>query len=495
VSAPPHRIGPNPGFPVDADAERTLLARYETLGVERSTLTRATEEFESIELDRFDGDEISVADEPTRVEADLSHLSMAMDMHDELGRGGMAEVHAATQRTLRRQVAVKSLREDQQTPEHARQLLSEARILAALEHPAIVPVYLLATDAMGSPVIVMRNVDGTLWRHFVDEHGELRTPDGVPGDPLRWHVRVLATICDAVHHAHGIGVLHRDLKLRNIVITDNGDPYLLDWGLAATLDKDSDLDLPYARDEQQLRGTPGYLAPEMAAVNGAAFGPWTDVYLLGGCLHALLTGWPRHRGRTVIEQLASAYASRPATYEKHVPDSLAAIANTATARDPSDRYPTAAAMRVALLNWLDGERVASAVAVERVALAGEQATVRGEAESVRAEQATVWAEREKNKREQSEITRQRDGLRQEQRALRKERMALLAQREDGSAISSERIRRSRVLVVLALAVLLLGTLVVGQLAPVGLTRPSLLLLLFGELLGGLLALVALIPRR
>lgn len=483
---------PRLGDALDHDDEATLLVRYETLGLERSTLTRAADVFEDVEVSRIDGNEDSVSDEPTRVEADLSHLSVAMDVHDALGRGGTAEVHAATQRTLRRQVAVKALRADHRTPAYSRQLLSEARILAALEHPAIVPVYMLATDADGDPVIVMRHVDGELWRHFIDREGRLTTPASVPGDPLRWHVRVLATICDAVHHAHGIGVLHRDLKLRNVVITEGGDPYLLDWGLAAVLSPDSDLDLPFAGDEQKLRGTPGYLAPEMAAVDGAAFGPWTDVYLLGGCLHAVLTGWPRHRGRTVIEQLACAYSSRPASYPPSVPPPLGMIANRACAREPSERYPSAAAMRRDLLAWLDGERVALAVASQRQALAGEQASVRIVQQELAAEQATMSASRTRLDSERQRLRRDQDQLKAERDRLARARDAVPG--PDARSAARRRVarqRRSRLIAVLALAVLLLGTVVVAV-AALDLSRGSLLLLLAGELLGGLIATAALV---
>ena len=98
--SPPDRTAPTLGYELDAEDEATLLVRYETLGMERRSLTRSTGEYAQLEEGRLNGEEEdSVADEPTRVEADLSHLSVVMDMHDELGRGGMAEVTGATQRT------------------------------------------------------------------------------------------------------------------------------------------------------------------------------------------------------------------------------------------------------------------------------------------------------------------------------------------------------------------------------------------------------------
>ncbi len=380
-----------PGMAALDDDERTLMQRYSSLGFSGLNLSRTLRpDPEIAEAIRVDGDEVSHADEepedPTRVAADLSSLSLALDVAERVGRGGMADVRAATQKALRRSVALKSLRSDQITPENARQLLQEARIQGALEHPAILPVYMLATDSDGNPVIVMRHVSGQLWRDYVDEHGNRTLPAGIERDPLEYHVGVLMQICSAVHTAHQRGVLHRDLKLRNVMIGALGEPYLIDWGLACALEPDSDLDLPWVRSEEKLRGTPGYMAPEMAAVESAQIGVRTDVYLLGGCLHAVLTGWPRHGGRTVIEQLASAYSSRPVTFDAHVPPGLGVIVNKATARDPNDRYATAQELRLALGSWLDarkGQLVAAQteqrVRTEERALAQQQiAAVRAE---------------------------------------------------------------------------------------------------------------------
>lgn len=350
-----------PGLTALADDERTLMQRYSSLGFSGQNLSRTLRPEPAIaEAIRVDGDEVSHADDeaedPTRVAADLSSLSLALDVAERVGRGGMADVRAATQKALRRSVALKSLRADQTTPENARQLLQEARVQGALEHPAILPVYMLATDSTGSPVIVMRHITGRLWRDYVDEHGTRTVPPGINRDPLEYHVGVLMQVCSAVHLAHQRGVLHRDLKLRNVMIGPLGEPYLIDWGLACSIEPDSELDLPWVRSEEKLRGTPGYMAPEMAAVESEQIGVRTDVYLLGGCLHAVLTGWPRHGGRTVIEQLASAYSSRPVSFGPHVPPGLGEIVNKATARRPDDRYPSARALREALGDWLDARK-------------------------------------------------------------------------------------------------------------------------------------------
>lgn len=389
--APVDQTVTEPGLSPLADDERTLMQRYSSLGFSGEQFSQALRPVPEIaEAIRIDGDEVSHADEelegPTRVAADLSNLSLALDVQERVGRGGMADVRAATQKALRRSVALKSLRADQVTPENARQLLQEARIQGALEHPAVLPVYMLASDGGGNPVIVMRHINGKLWRDYIDEHGNRRLPEGIRRDPLEYHVGVLMQVCSAVHVAHQRGVLHRDLKLRNVMIGSLGEPYLIDWGLACSLEPESDLDLPWVRSEEKLRGTPGYMSPEMAAVEPEKMGPRTDVYLLGGCLHAVLTGWPRHGGRTVIEQLASAYSSRPVDFPPHVPPGLATIVNIATARAPEDRYATAADLRDALGDWLDARRAQIVAAqTEQRVRAEERARADAEIAAVQAE--------------------------------------------------------------------------------------------------------------
>lgn len=274
----------------------------------------------------------------------FTRFSNNLEFGSRLGRGGTAEVTAARQLALQREVAVKSLRLDKASPARARQLIREARVLGALQHPGIVPVHLIGTDEEGNPMIVMRRVQGTAWLDFVHQGGHLRAPPGEP-DPLEWHLRVFMQVCSAVHFAHSKGLIHRDLKLSNVMIGSHAEVYVVDWGMALAFDPTVEIDAPYARDETEVLGTPGYLAPEMAGVLTDQFGPCTDVYLLGGCLHMILTGHQRHGDGTMLEKLARAWASEPVEYDERVPEELAAIANRATRRDPLERYNSAEALR------------------------------------------------------------------------------------------------------------------------------------------------------
>lgn len=268
-----------------------------------------------------------------------------------IGEGAMGIVRSAQQVALRREVAVKSLRSEEFDPLAERSLVLEARVTGALEHPNIVPVYTLGLDDSGRPAMVMRRLEGVPWRHFIGQDGHLKTPE--PGiDTLEWHLRVLIQVCNAVHYAHIKGVIHRDLKPVNVMIGRFGEVYVLDWGLGVTVDEADTLGLPLARSVDVVIGTPGHMAPEMIDTRKRLIGNATDVYLLGTCLHMVLTGRPRHDQSTVRERMLSALRSSPFDYGPEVPVELARICNRAMAREPRQRYRSAQEVRQALEAFL-----------------------------------------------------------------------------------------------------------------------------------------------
>jgi len=266
----------------------------------------------------------------------------------EIGRGGLAVVRSATQRSLGRDVAVKQALADD--PGAAYRLVREARILAALDHPNIIPVHMLGIDESERPLMVMKRVDGIRWREYVSSDGVLSSPE--EGDVLEWHLRVLMAVCQVAQYAHAYGIIHRDLKLENVMIGSLGEVYVVDWDLALAVDPTLPLDIPLAAHEVEVLGTPEYMAPEMALVHADQLGPRTDVYQLGACLHTVLTGRPRHDEDTVIARLYAAARSEPLAYPESLPDELGAIANRATSLEPVDRYRSADAFRNALVDFL-----------------------------------------------------------------------------------------------------------------------------------------------
>lgn len=271
-----------------------------------------------------------------RVDADGDHL---VALGAEIGRGGMGVVRSARQRALDREVAVKTTLET--TTEHATQaLLLEAWISGQLEHPNIIPVHALYREG-DAPLLVMKRVEGRAWSTALREGGSLVT-----------HLRTLVQVCHAVHFAHDRGFVHLDLKPENVMIGSYGEIYLLDWGIAASLRDDMPDFIPRARDIRGLLGTPHYMAPELASGGDGTIDERTDVYLLGAVLHQILTGKPPHAAKTLMASVLSAYKSRPPSWPADVPQELATIAGKALARDPAERYGSAAELREALEDYL-----------------------------------------------------------------------------------------------------------------------------------------------
>jgi eukaryotic-like serine/threonine-protein kinase len=264
-----------------------------------------------------------------------------------IGEGGMGVIYRAEQASLHREVAIKRVRGGLD-PQAEQYFLSEATITAKLEHANIVPVHVLARADDGAPMLAMKLVKGTSWRDLL--HGE-----GGKEIDLAGHLRVLLSVCNAIAFAHRQGFIHRDLKPENVMVGEFGQVFVMDWGIAVGLDRaacDASAVLHVA-DARSPAGTPGYMAPELARGEGEAQGERTDVYLLGACLHELITRAPRHTGTTVRDVLDHAVASAPFAYDSAVPRELAAISNRATASDPADRFPSVEALRDAIEAFLE----------------------------------------------------------------------------------------------------------------------------------------------
>ncbi len=272
-----------------------------------------------------------------------------------IGEGGMGRVHLANQSSLRREVAVKTLKEGASSHAHDA-LLSEARVTGYLAHPGIIPVHSLGLDDHDRPVLVMKRIEGVPWSDLLADpkseawsHWDSRT-----GDRLEVHLQILMKICDALHFAHSQEIIHRDIKPENVMLGLFGEVYLVDWGLARSLDSE---------EANHLVGTPAYMAPEMAL--GDKVDARTDVYLLGATLHEILTGKYLHTGNTLHELLKHASTSASVSYDEDVPRELADLCSAATAKDPMVRPTSAEEFRLVLASYLSHR---SSIAVSNAAL-------------------------------------------------------------------------------------------------------------------------------
>jgi tRNA A-37 threonylcarbamoyl transferase component Bud32 len=240
-----------------------------------------------------------------------------------IGEGATARVYAAEDSVLRREVAVKLFRDADIGDDAAVRIGEEARILASLAHPHLLPVFDFGRDAEGHRFIVMPLVRGTtLAQRLVD--GPLGPPEVK---------RIGKALADALSHIHARGILHRDVKPSNVLLALDGTPYLADFGFA------------YAEDGPALTatgcivGTAGYLAPEQA--EGLPLTPAVDVYALGLVLLEALTAERAYRG-TPLER-ATANALRPPRVPARLGPGWARVLRTMTARAPTAR-PVAAAV-------------------------------------------------------------------------------------------------------------------------------------------------------
>ena len=280
-----------------------------------------------------------------------------------LGAGGEKEVVQVRDRDTLRDVALARPREGRSPQAFVR----EARILARLEHPNIVPVHDLGLAPDGRPYFTMKLLAGETLEAVL---ARLRNGDAATAVkfPLPVLVEIFVHVCDAVAFAHSRGVIHRDLKPANIQIGAYGEVRVIDWGLAKTMGEpsdssdQSDLSDPSAQSDTRLgtiKGTPGYMAPEQAAGQGASADARTDIYALGALLHALLTWQPPVAGASTGEMLRRTVAGerapmRPPTPNRSIPRPLDAIARKALAARPEDRYQTADALLADLRAFLAG---------------------------------------------------------------------------------------------------------------------------------------------
>jgi serine/threonine protein kinase len=269
---------------------------------------------------------------------------------ERVARGGMGVVYAAEDETLERRVALKVLDVPGTDGDLANRLMREARVLARLEHPGIVPVHDVGTLADGRVFYTMKFVEGQRLDKFIE---------GV--ESVQDRLRLFLRICEAVAFAHARGVLHRDLKPANIMVGPFGEVLVMDWGLAKILrgeqqgvDLAADPEATILERPKQtgggsdstkssvitghgtVMGTPGYMSPEQARGEVEVLDARSDIFSLGALLRFILT------------------QKTPAGFTPRLDRSLEAICVKAAAERPASRYSAVQELGQDVSRYLDG---------------------------------------------------------------------------------------------------------------------------------------------
>lgn len=264
----------------------------------------------------------------------IQELLPGYELGDELGRGGWGVVFSGQHRTLRRPVAIKQLPEAfGSDPEVQSRFLEEARLVASLDHPHIVPVYDYVEQG-GTCLLVMELLPGGTLRD--------RLEAGARADVV---CAVIIATLSALHYAHQRGILHRDIKPENVMFTAEGTPKLGDFGIAKVLGEASATRTATG----MVLGTPTYMAPEQAS--GQGLGSHTDVYATGAMTYELLAGRPPFPAAEAMVQLYRHVNEPPPPLRDaapHVPPPLEPVVMQALAKDPGERHASAEAFGVAL---------------------------------------------------------------------------------------------------------------------------------------------------
>ncbi len=333
----------------------------------------------------------------------------------EIGRGGMGRVFLARREDLPKRVALKLIREPLASPDRVGRFGVEQRVLAGLEHPNIAQLLDAGVTDDGSPWLAMEYVDGETISAFCDRRGH----------SVDQRLALFLGVCAAVRFAHSNLVVHRDIKPSNIMVTSDGRPKLLDFGVAKLLDPAADADL--TRTGARVL-TPSYAAPEQ--ITGGRVSTATDVYQLGGLLYELLTGRPpldvgdRTAGeveRIVCEQEPAPPSSvAPERFRRRLAGDLDNVILKALEKEPGRRYPSVEALANDVERFLEGRPVmarpstpayrARKFLLRHKVAAGVALLVLGYAVTVTASATSIARERARAEREAATATRVSDFL-------------------------------------------------------------------------------------
>ncbi len=262
---------------------------------------------------------------------------------DYIGRGGMGEVYKATHGILERAVAIKILPRNKSNPEDIANFLREARLLARLDHENLVRAFDAGDDGRNRYYLVTEYVPGLDLRKLVRAKGPLEMGQAAS---------IISQVARALQHAHDQGLIHRDVKPGNVLVTPDGRAKLSDLGLAGSRHSDGESDARLGR----IVGTPDYLAPDQIEAPWNPTPAW-DIYSLGCTLYYAVTGKVPFPGGSASDKCRAHLQLRPLDPRRLNPrlsDRFVDVIADMMAKNPAERIPTAKQVAERLAPWIEG---------------------------------------------------------------------------------------------------------------------------------------------
>jgi len=288
-------------------------------------------------------------------------------INDQIAEGGHGIVSSAFDKSLKRDVVVKTVKsrnEEKSVLKDQNMFVSEARIMAKLDHPSIVPIYGMFSDNDDKLHLTMKHIRGKTLKAYLHDISVLYKSRGVEKYDERNsrlnRLGYLVRVCEAIDYAHCKGVIHRDIKPENIIIGSYGEIYIMDWGLACLFAPEEAPNSKHLTEiglhlRSELAGTPCYLAPEL--IQGGLTSPQSDIFSLGMVLFEIVTLTRSAPGETVNDVLKNILRGNLNPFKhkflkSRLSDDLKAIIAKATCPDLSRRYFTASEMAQDLKNYI-----------------------------------------------------------------------------------------------------------------------------------------------